>query len=139
MDFGSVTNGSYFFDDRFPEELQPKPTNFIEPCCDHPKELYKNGDFLITKYGELIEVISVDLNYCETNLYYNLNLSKDNVPLNTQFLIVLNGNNSEQILMKHKYEKHLNNGFYMGQYYTTSGCTYEPTCEELLEPIFDCG
>jgi len=134
-DFGSVTNGSYFFDDRFPEELQPKPTNFIEPCCDHPKELYKNGDFLITKYGELIEVISVDLNYCETNLYYNLNLSKNNIPLNTQFLIVLNGNNSEQILMKHKYEKHLNNGFYTGQYYTTSGCTYEPTCEELLPPV----
>lgn len=138
--FGSVTNSSYFFDDRFPEELQVKPTNFIEPCCDHPKELYNHGDYLINKYGELIEVISVDLNYCEPKSFYNLNLTKDDVPFSNEFLIVLNGNSSDQILMKHKYDIHPNIGFVLGQYYTDSvNCPYEPTCEELQESIFGCG
>jgi hypothetical protein len=55
--FGNVTNGNYHFDDRFPEELQSKPIDFIEPCCDHPKELYNHGDYLINQYGYPIEVI----------------------------------------------------------------------------------
>lgn len=138
-DFTTPTNGSYFFDDRFPEELQTKPTDFIEPCCDHPKELYKNGDFLITKYGEMIEVISVDLSYCDSKMFYSLNLSKDNVPVEDLFLNFINGNSNEQILMKHKFEKHPNIGFFIGQYYTDpTHCPTEPTCEELSQSVFGC-
>ena len=137
--FGTPTNSVYFFDDRFPEELQKKPTDFIEPCCDHPKELYNHGDYLINKYGKTIEVIDVDLNYCDTGLYFNLNFELDNTPLTDEFVVVFNGNNGDQILMKHKYNKHPNIGFNLGQYYIDANhCPTEPTNEELSSSIFDC-
>ncbi len=138
-DFGTPTNSTYFFDDRFPEELQKKPTDFIEPCCDHPKELYNHGDYLINKYGDIIEVIDVDLNYCESGLYFNLNFELNNTPLTDEFVVVFNGNTSEQILMKHKYNKHPNIGFNLGQYYIDANyCSTEPSDVELSSSIFDC-
>ncbi len=138
-DFGTPTNSTYFFDDRFPEELQKKPTDFIEPCCDHPKELYNHGDYLINQYGDIIEVIDVDLNYCESGLYFNLNFELNNTPLTDEFVVVFNGNTDEQILMKHKYNKHPNIGFNLGQYYIDANyCSTEPTNVELSSSIFDC-
>jgi hypothetical protein len=139
--FGAVTNGHYHFDDRFPEELQIKPTDFIEPCCSTPKELYNHGDYLINQYGYLIEVIAVDLNYCEPNLYFNLNVEKDGTPLgNNSFLVVFNGNSNEEILMKHLYSVHPNLDFKLGQYYIDpEHCPTVPTNEELEVSVFgDC-
>ena len=137
--FGVPTNSTYFFDDRFPEELQKKPTDFIEPCCDHPKELYNHGDYLINQYGFPIEVIDVDLNYCEPNLYYNINFSKDNVDLTSEFVVIFNGNSNEQLLLKHQYNKHPNINFDLGQYYIDPvNCPTEPTNTELEESPFGC-
>jgi len=137
--FGVPTNSTYFFDDRFPEELQKKPTDFIEPCCDHPKELYNHGDYLINQFGFPIEVIDVDLNYCEPNLYYNINFSKDNVDLTSEFVVIFNGNSNEQLLLKHQYNKHPNINFDLGQYYIDPvNCPTEPTNSELEESPFGC-
>jgi hypothetical protein len=49
-----VTNGIYHFDDRFPEELQTKPTSIVEPCCVTLTNLYNNGDYLINQYEKSI-------------------------------------------------------------------------------------
>jgi hypothetical protein len=137
--FGDPINTTYFFDDRFPEELQLKPSDIIEPCCPHPKELYKNGDFMINQYGNLIEVISVDLDYCESNLYFNLNLNLNGNPINNEDVIIFNGNNDTQLLLSHKYTNHPNNNFNLGQYYIDENhCPDEPTDEELSTPIFEC-
>ena len=138
-DFGVPINSTYFFDNRFPEELQIKPNNFIEPCCSHPKELYNHGDFLINQYGELIEVIDVDLDYCESNLYYNMNFNLNGNPFNGENVIIFNGNTDVQVLMSHKYTNHPNNNFNLGQYYIDENwCPDEPTNEELSTPIFEC-
>ena len=137
--FGTPTNSIYFFDDRFPEELQKKPTDFVEPCCDHPKELYNHGDYLINQYGELIEVIDVDLNYCDTGLYFNINFELEDNPITDEFVVLFDGNTNEQILMKHTYNHHPNIGFNKGQYYIdANNCPTEPTNQELSNPIFDC-
>ena len=138
-DFGSVTNGTYHFDDRFPEELQVRPVPFIEPCCDHPEELYDKGDFLINQYGFPIEVLAVDLNYCDTGLYFNLNVQKDGSPLTDEFMVVFDGNSNHQILMKHQYDKHPNIDFNLGQYYIDPvHCPTVPTNEDLEESPFEC-
>jgi len=138
-DFGGVTNGTYHFDDRFPEELQIRPTDFIEPCCDHPEELYDKGDFLINQYGFPIEVLNVDLNYCDTGLYFNLNVEKDGSPLTDEFMIVFDGNDNHQLLMKHQYDKHPNIDFKLGQYYVDPvHCSDVPTDEDLEESPFVC-
>ena len=137
--FGTPINSIYFFDDRFPEELQKKPTDFIEPCCDHPKELYNHGDYLINQYGQLIEVIDVDLNYCDTGLYFNINFELDDNPITDEFVVIFDGNTNQQILMKHRYNKHPNIDFDLGQYYIDANhCPTEPTNQELSNSIFDC-
>jgi hypothetical protein len=135
--FGVPENGRYFFDFRFPEELQIKPSDFIEPCCNHPKELYNHGDYLINQYGFPIEVIDVDLDYCNPNLYFNLNLETDCGPYNDTLLVVFNGNVDEQLLLGHKYENHPGLGFDLGQYYVDDEwCPDVPTDFELLNDVF---
>jgi len=137
--FGVPTNGLYFFDDRFPEELQIRPSDFVEPCCDHPKELYNHGDYLMNQYGNLIEVINVDLNYCESNLYFNINFQLDGNPVDEEFIVVFNGNTNHQVLMRHKYEIHPNMNFNLGQYYVDENlCPNEPTNEELSNSVIGC-
>jgi hypothetical protein len=115
---------SFFFDDRFPEFLQTKPTQ-IEPCCDHSDDYYQHGDYIITEKGELIEVIAVDLNYCEPNLYFSINVTNDS---SIQNLVLFNGNENFEPLIQHRYENHMPVVVDMGeqQYYTNNTCcTYD--------------
>ena len=115
---------SFFFDDRFPEFLQVKPTQ-IEPCCDHSDDYYEYGDYIITEKGELIEVIAVDLNYCEPNLYFSFNITSDS---SIENLVLFNGNENFQPLIQHKYENRMPVVADMGeqQYYTNNTCcTYD--------------
>jgi hypothetical protein len=115
---------SFFFDDRFPEFLQVKPTQ-IEPCCDHSDDYYEYGDFIITEKGELIEVIAVDLNYCEPNLYFSFNITSDS---SIENLVLFNGNENFEPLIQHKYENRMPVVADMGeqQYYTNNTCcTYD--------------
>ena len=136
---GQTINSIYHFDNRFPEELQIKPENFIDPCCSHGKELYNHGDYLINQYGELIEVISVDLNYCDSDLYFNLNFKKNNVDLNVSDVVVFDGNSNQQILMRHTYNVHPDINFNLGQYYNDpTWCPTAPSDSSLDDLPFAC-
>ena len=129
--FGLITNGLYHFDDRFPEELQIKSIT-IDDTYDH-------GDFLINQYGNLIEVISVDLNYSDISLYYNINVSKNNTIFSEQHMTIFDGNINHQLLMRHSYSKHPNISLKLGQYYIdTLNCNVIPSNQELEKSIFDC-
>jgi hypothetical protein len=142
-----VTRDSFFFDTRIPENLQVKP-NQIEPCCDHSSDYYQNGDFLITREGGLIEVIAVDLDYCDSGIYYNINIV-DGAPHNPENLILFNGNGSEQVLLQHKYVQFSRVDMNEQQYYVdVENCPVIPTIEDLtrpeygttcdLTPLYDC-
>jgi hypothetical protein len=144
---------SYFFTSRSPEFLQIRPEPQEEPCCLYPSDYYDTGDFLITETGELIEVVSIDLNYCKPNLYYNINFEND---LND--LIVFNGNDDHKLLIQHEYVKisvvdELNGPTLMDmsiqQFYTNDFlCPVIPTIAELergpfseicdIEPVVVC-
>jgi len=109
----------YFFTNRSPEFLQVKPETPIEPCCDYPADYYETGDFLITESGHLIEVTAVDLDYCEANLFYNLNVTSDT---SLSDLILFNGTNSRQLLLQHHYTKFTTKDVKEQQYYTVAPC-----------------
>ncbi len=114
---------SYFFVSRSPEFLQLKPEEQQEPCCDYPSDYYDTGDFIITETGELIEVVSVDLNYCEPNLYFNINVTGDT---NLTNLVVFNGNNNHTLLVQHEYVETNPMDAYLQQYYVN-----EPYCSPI--------
>ena len=110
----------YFFTERYPEDLQVKPTQ-EEPCCDYSDDYYQRGDYLITSEGKLIEVIAINLNYCTPDLYFNLNLS-GSIPQN---LVAFNGNNSYQILLQHQYDNFSTLDTNLIQYYNGGLCPNE--------------
>lgn len=96
-----IKKNNYFFTERYPEELQIKPTQQEEPCCSYPKDYMDNGDYLITSEGKLIEVIEVVLDYCTPDLYFNLNVGEEV----GNDIIFFNGNNNHQILLQHEYNE----------------------------------
>ena len=113
----------YFFTNRSPEFLQIKPEIQIEPCCDYPSDYYDTGDFLITESGNLVEITWVDLNYCEANLYYNINVTNDT---GLSDLIVFNGTSAHKILVQHHYSPFSIKDVKEQQYYTiTTCCDYD--------------
>jgi hypothetical protein len=137
--FGVPINTSFFFDERYPEELSTKTGNDFNSCCSYPGDQYNNGDFLIDKFGRLIEVIDVDLNYCESNIYYNINFEINNQYVNPQKLIIFNGNGNQQVLMTHDYNLHDNTLFDIGQFYSDNlSCDVNPTNDDLSKNVFGC-
>ena len=117
----------YVFDTRSPEFLQIKPETPIEPCCNYPSDYYDTGDYIITEKGELIEVIAVDLNYCNINMYYNINVT-GSLPTN---LITFNGNSNYLALLEHEYIGFEIVSSSMQQYYTNEYCTTVPSIASL--------
>ena len=125
---GNITKRSgYVFDTRSPEFLQIKPETPIEPCCNYPSDYYDTGDYIITENGELIEVIAVDLNYCNINMYYNINVT-GSLPTN---LITFNGNSNYLALLEHEYIGFEIVSSSMQQYYTNEYCTTVPSIASL--------
>lgn len=130
------TRDSFFFDTRIPENLIVKP-NQIKPCCDHLSNYYENGDFLITREGGLIEVIAVDLDYCNSGIYYNINIVNGS-PNNPENLILFNGNGSEQVLLQHKYVQFSRVNMDEQQYYIdVENCPVTPSIESLVRPDYN--
>ena len=133
----AIVRGNYFFDDRFPEDLQVKGPEIEEPCCDYPKDYMNNhGDYLINVDGYPIEVLAVDLDYCESNLYYNFSF---NLPVTGRpdYLVTFDGNVDCQVLLRHKYEQHNSTmDFDLQQYYVDPNCPTPPTVESLIRPIY---
>ncbi len=134
----------YFFDSRSPEFLQLKPETPEEPCCYYPSDYYDTGDFLITDKGELLEIVAVNLNYCENNLYYNINISG----LQPENLILFNGNDNVQVLIQHAYTKFNRLNANLSQYYIDTQCcttaiedpvrNYTTACGSIT-PAVPCG
>jgi surface protein len=108
----------YFFTERYPEHLQLKQVQDT-PCCNYSNTYYESGDYLITSEGKLIEVVAINLDYCTSNLYYNLNLSGQ-VSGN---LIAFNGNSDYQVLLQHTYDNFSTLDTYLIQYYEGGLCT----------------
>ena len=127
---GKITKRSgYVFDTRSPEFLQIKPETQIEPCCNYPSDYYDTGDYIITEKGELIEVTAVDLNYCNINMYYNINVAGTK-PTN---LITFNGNSNYLALVEHEYVGFEILGTSMQQYYSDDiACSTVPSIGSLL-------
>jgi hypothetical protein len=129
---GDVTlRKNSYFDFRYSEDLQIK--TIIEPCCDFLDDGSENGDYIILENGELIEVTSVDLNYCNSNIYYNLNITGTQ-PSN---LLVFNGSQNNLALIEHAYKVISRFDSNEQQYYIDSeNCPTTPTVESLIRPIY---
>ncbi len=115
----------YFFTERYPEHLQLKQVQDT-PCCNYSNTYYESGDYLITSEGKLIEVVAINLDYCTSNLYYNLNLSGQV----TGNLIAFNGNSDYQVLLQHTYDNFSTLDTYLIQYYDGGFCSIENTTSE---------
>jgi uncharacterized protein (TIGR02145 family) len=99
-----LDNKKYFFDNRFPKNLQYRKLKHNDnTCCS--EERYDRGDFLISYDGKIIEIVSVDFEYCDAEMYYNINFVNDE---NIEYLTLFNGNNYEQIILRHKYVPYTN-------------------------------
>jgi hypothetical protein len=130
---GLITKRSgYAFDNRSPEFLQIKPETPIEPCCDYPSDYYDTGDYIITEKGQLIEVISVDLNYCDINMYYNINITTATSTSPTN-LITFNGNSNYLALVEHQYIGFNRLDASLQQYYVDNVCCTETPSIASLE------
>lgn len=116
---GIVTNKSYYFDSRYPEDLQIKGT--------------ESGDFMINSDGYPIEVTGIDLNYCNLNRYYNFNFVTNE--LNSLF----NGQVNNLVYLNHEFVPH-NFGLSdikVVQYYTDpENCDISPSINELERPEY---
>lgn len=142
---GVVTNKkNNYFTNRLPEFLQIRSDDTIEtqtidnPCCPELNAegetltFVRNGDYIVAHNGELLEVTDVDLNYCDANIYYHININNDNQLTN---LIVFNGNDNYQILMQHTYNKFTPITMDVQQYYydiETDNCNVIPSINSLL-------
>ena len=115
----------YFFTERYPEHLQLKQVQDT-PCCNYSDTYYESGDYLITSEGKLIEVVAINLDYCTSNLYYNLNLSGQV----TGNLIAFNGNSDYQVLLQHTYDNFSTLDTYLIQYHEGGLCTTGGTSSE---------
>ena len=129
-DFNVTKTKDYFIDYRLPEYIQTHPTiDPIEPCCGHNNDYLEYGDYLINKDGQLLEVIHVDLEYCDYNQFFVINV-QGTQPTN---LVLFNGNNDYQVLLRHSYKQINGIGAKTQQFYIDSICgPYSPT-----DPCYD--
>lgn len=131
-----VKRDGHFFDSRSPEFLQIKPAEVQEePCCNYPSNYYETGDFLITEKGELIEVVAVNLNYCESNLYYNINVT-GTVP---NKLVLFNGNASTTVLIEQTYSRFDDLNINLSQFYQDNQCCTDPIENPTRNYTTECG
>ena len=110
--------GHWEFTEKYPEELIVIPPEPTEPCCNYGVDYYKKGDLLINELGFPIEVTSLDLDYCQRDLFYHLNVSAvynnpttttnstPNDPINISTdcctdVILFNGDGDDQILVEY--------------------------------------
>ena len=94
----------YQFMYKHPEDLFVKPPVKDEPCCEVPEDYYQMGDYMINQYGMPIEVTSVDLNYYNRGLFYQLNCTTPTGYTHNPDTVLFNGKNSgdDKIIISHK-------------------------------------
>ena len=149
--------GKFTFTEKYPEELTVKFKDEIDPCCSHEVNYHENGDYLINEFGFPIEITSVDLDYCDRDLYYHLNvsivpsteldcdlggeikqqLSPDDYQ-NCDRIIVFNGDSDDCILLEHIEQKFETLDLKTQQYFQDEiDCLEIPPIEDLERPIYD--
>jgi hypothetical protein len=136
---GLPVKTTYFFDERIPEYLQVRGTTPNDPCCPHPDDYFDvSGDILLNVDGYPIEVLAVDLNYCNPEIYYSFNLetSGRNIPPGNN-LITFNGNSDYQVLLQHSLSSSVldNNNLCTEQVFTnTENCPIPPSVDDDCVP-----
>jgi hypothetical protein len=142
---GNIFNRkNYYFTNRLPEFLQVRSEDTIQtqtvnnPCCPELNitgetiSFLRNGDYLVSHNGELIEVSAVNLNYCDANIYYHINIENDNELSN---IIMFNGNSNYQLLLQHTYDKFTAMDIKLQQYYydsSSNNCNVIPSISSLI-------
>ncbi len=120
---GVISDRNYYFTSRYPEDLQIKGT--------------EAGDYMLDYDGFPVEVLDVNLTYCNLSTYYNFNLiySGDTPDEITLF----NGDGTNGILLSHENVPHsfTINNIKIEQYYQdTENCNTEPNPGEFERPIY---
>jgi len=64
---------------KYPEDLFIKSASQPDPCCEYPSGYYEESDYLVDQYGFLVEVTSVNLNYCDGGIYYQIDYSSNSI------------------------------------------------------------
>lgn len=139
-----ISKKNYFFTNRLPEFLQARSQDDIQTqsvtnnCCPELNvtgetiTFTRKGDYLIAHNGELLEITGVDLNYCNADIYFHLNVQGDT---NLSNLIVFNGISDYQLLMQHTYDKFTALEMNLQQYVylpNSDNCTTIPSINSLL-------
>ena len=133
----------YRFTYKYPEDLyikspvDPGPP----PCCHEPKNFVDTSDYLVDQYGFLIEVTSVDLNYCDRGIFYVMDFIESPGSLmphpppidNTPNVILFNGmaSGSTRIIVSYLKEEFKCMDMGLQQYFINAICDTPPTVEDL--------
>jgi len=128
---------------KYPEDLFIKSANQPDPCCGYPLGYYEESDYLVDQYGFLIEVTSVNLNYCDGGIYYQIDFvetptpgplfSIPPTPIASTRVVLFNGSltGTTRIIVGYKYQHFECLDMKTQQYFINSICTDVPTVEEL--------
>lgn len=125
----------YRFTYKYPEDLYIKsPIQPETPCCQEPKNFADTSDYLVDQYGFLIEVTSVDLNYCDRGIYYVMDyIYTPTTPDVNAKVVLINGmlSGSTRIIVSYHKEEFKCMDMGLQQYMLNSICDTVPTIEEL--------
>lgn len=139
----SLERVPFHFTFKYPEDLYIKSTGTTEdPCCPYPDNENDVTDRLIDQYGFLIDVTSVNLNYCEGGIYYRVDYKNATSyiqrhsqppPEPTEYIRLLNGasTGTTRLIVAHEKEEFECLNMKLQHYFVNSGCTTVPTIEEL--------
>jgi hypothetical protein len=147
----SLTKVPYHFTYKYPEDLYIAVTGTTPtPCCQAPKNFADTSDYLVDQYGFLIEVTSVDLNYCDRGIFYVLDyidtpvfpaplLPVPPTPVAQPKVMLFNGaeTGTTRIIVSYYKERFKCLDMKLQQYFINSICDTPPTIEELERDACD--
>ena len=134
------TSGQWEFTEKYPEELFVRPLDqVVDPCCTYDKDYFIKGDYLINELGFPIEVTSLNLEYCERELFYHLTLNQVGEVAYPQ-VILYNGDVNDCILVQYPQQTFEDLSLSSQQYFQDQlDCAVIPTIEDINRPIYDEG
>ena len=141
MDNG-LQGETWRFIEKYPEDLYVRPET-PEACCSHEIGYVESGDFVFNEFGFPIEVTSLNLEYCERDLFYHLNVNVGSAPvINCTDVILFNGDVDDTLLLSHHEQIFETLDLSTQQFFQdTLDCADMPPIEELerdLTGLEDC-
>lgn len=121
----------YYFTYKYPEDLVKK----VKIPADSCNKASEYGDSLVDQYGFLIEVSGVTLDYCNMNVFYQLNCT-GNTPDSS--VILLNGKYGEtkRVIMSYENQNFECMDIKLQQYYDQGDCKTDPLLRDMCENLF---